>query len=80
MNWNYCNENCEYLGKDHKCKADGRIVSTTINVHGLLDISTSHKHIAGCVKDRELKQGEERINKMQEAVVDFIRRRFMRVI
>ena len=53
MKWNYCNEDCEYLSKNNKCIADGRIFSTTINVHGLLDVSTSHKHVAGCVKDRK---------------------------
>lgn len=128
MKWNYCNEDCEYLGKDNKCIADGKIVSTTIDVHGLLDISKSHKHIAGCVKDRKTekirlidanilieniwkkhkfelsyysadevrdilcgivslidqqptmkseRRDEKRDNKTPEAVVDFIRRRFM---
>ena len=131
MNWNYCDENCEYLGKDNKCRADGKIVSTTINVNlGIPDSSTSHKHIAGCVKDRKTekirlidanilieniwkkhkeaeklsyysadevkdmlckivslideqptmeseRRDEKRDNKTPEAMVDFIRRRFM---
>ena len=63
MYWNYCNENCEYI-------------AANLTVHGGC-VSFRYRHTVKCVKDRELEQREERSNKMPEAMVDFIRRRFM---
>ena len=77
MYWNYCNENCEYIDNENmKCTADGRIVAANLTVHGGC-VSFRSRHTVKCVKDRELEQREERSNKMPEAMVDFIRRRFM---
>ena len=58
MYWNYCNENCEYLSKDHKCKADGKIVTATLTVHGGC-VSWRYKHVGKCVKDREAEANGE---------------------